>query len=157
MRRKAEAADSGRSLGPRRAQDVEEDDDEYADDPVVQELLRLDRFYIDLEQKLWVERQALERKYGALYAPILTRRRQRLAAVDVPGFAPEPSQEGQSSSSASTAAPVATPAVPGFWRTVLQNSGEFQEDIEEHDEPVLDYLRDITSEPLDESGLSGFR
>ncbi|CAE8665150.1 unnamed protein product, partial [Polarella glacialis] len=103
-----------------------------------------------------VERQALERKYGALYAPILTRRRQRLAAVDVPGFAPEPSQ-GQSSSSASTAAPVATPAVPGFWRTVLQNSGEFQEDIEEHDEPVLDYLLDITSEPLDESGLSGFR
>ncbi|CAE8598040.1 unnamed protein product, partial [Polarella glacialis] len=125
-------ADSGRGLGPRRAQDVEEDDDEYADDPVVQELLRLDLLYIDLDQKLRVERQALERKYGALYAPILTRRRQRLAAVDVPGFAPEPSQ-GQSSSSASTAAPVATPAVPGFWRTVLQNSGEFQEDSEWRD------------------------
>ena len=39
-----------------------------------------------------------------------------------------------------------TPALPDFWETVFQNSEEFQEMVEEYDEPVLEYLQDVTSE-----------
>ncbi len=42
-----------------------------------------------------------------------------------------------------------TPALPGFWLRVLQNSQEFAEDIEEYDEPVLEYLENIEADDLD--------
>lgn len=46
----------------------------------------------------------------------------------------------------------------GFWRIVLQSSVEFQFTIEEHDEPVLDYLCDIQSEWLEADNRdAGFR
>jgi nucleosome assembly protein 1-like 1 len=42
-----------------------------------------------------------------------------------------------------------TPAIPHFWLDVLSNSEEFADDVEEYDEPVLEYLDSIEASNLD--------
>lgn len=65
---------------------------------------------------------------------------------------------GGGKGSAASAPATATPVLPGFWRVVLQNSTDFQEDIERHDEPVLDYLSDVRSAWIDDGDRDrGFR
>jgi hypothetical protein len=50
-----------------------------------------------------------------------------------------------------------TPALPGFWLKVLDNSEDFGELIEEWDEPILKYLSDIKFADIDpEDSLKGF-
>mmetsp|Transcript_76027 Transcript_76027/g.246765 ORF Transcript_76027/g.246765 Transcript_76027/m.246765 type:complete len:390 (+) Transcript_76027:167-1336(+) len=124
-----------------RSERAAELEDEFADNPVVQELRRLDDEYLLLQELQRVERLVLDRKFAQRYAPILERRAQRLAGQ---GHIFEGHR-------------VATGSIPGFWKTVLQNTDEFQEDIEEHDEVLLDYLRDIGHEYLDDLGLTGFK
>merc|ERR1712187_935136 len=52
----------------------------------------------------------------------------------------------------------ATPALPGFWKTALKNHPVFEEEIHEWDEPVLDFLQDITKEHLKEDDANaGFK
>lgn len=85
-----------------------------------------------LEKELQAEHIALSRKFESQYAAVIHR---RLAILDENG-----------------------PAIPGFWKTVLSNSPYFAEDIEKHDEPVLDYIRDIRYEHLVESDWNqGFK
>lgn len=117
--------------------------------PAVRALTALDDQLLEVESRHRQARRELERKYRELYRQNLAQRHTRLCrpAVDA--------SQGVSGPSAS-AGRKATPAIPGFWKIVLQNADEFQELIEEHDEPVLDYLQDIRWEPLEEES-AGFR
>eukprot|EP00930_Biecheleria_cincta_P041869 TRINITY_DN28778_c0_g1_i1.p1 TRINITY_DN28778_c0_g1~~TRINITY_DN28778_c0_g1_i1.p1 ORF type:complete len:403 (+),score=107.24 TRINITY_DN28778_c0_g1_i1:31-1209(+) len=129
----------------------------WASNPVVQGLRDLDDKYVELELELQEKLTELERRYDKRRAPILERRRMRLTEAD------ELADVGREASASSTAKPpstsvedslckaAATPAVPGFWRTVLQNSTEFAQDIEEYDEPLLEYLQDVTVEHVDKT------
>lgn len=121
-------------------------DDEMENDCLVHELRNLDDQYLILEAQCQVEEMIIHRKYLQRYAPLLEKRRQRLARPGEDASVPH-----------TTILPNATPAIPGFWRAVLQNSAIFQEYIEEYDEPVLDYLKDVAHEPLDDLGVAGFR
>ncbi len=113
------------------------ENDQYADDPVVQELRRLDVQYCELQTALRAEQRALGDKFQKRFAEILERCRERLSGtpdgVCVEGARAVVGPVGSRS--------MATPAIQGFWKIVLQNSDEFREDIEEHDEGILDYLR----------------
>lgn len=107
------------------------------------ELEAIDERYIAVEREHELKRIALRQHLELQYAALLERRREALLRPP---------------SDANIDHAQATPAIPGFWRTVLQNSAEFQEEIERHDEPVLDYLRDIRTEWLDPKSFHlGFR
>lgn len=117
-------------------------DDRFADpiealrEPAVRDLEEIDDRYLALEKEHEASILALRKRYEEQYAKILERRRKILDSSGSGG----------------------TPALKGFWRTVLQNSAEFQEDIERHDEPVLDCLRDVRTEFLDENARDqGFK
>lgn len=112
--------------------------------PAVKDLEALDEELLQLERRHEAECLSLRRRYERQWIDITERRREVLLRPD-PG-------------SSSPDAPTATPGLPGFWRLVLQNSAEFQEDIERHDEPVLDHLVDIRTASLDQdSADTGFR
>jgi len=103
----------------------------------------LDNEYLEVEKEYNDELSRLNQRFEAQFGVLLSKRNGVLTRQAQPG-------------------PLdhlcATRALPGFWRMVLLNSDEFQEDIERHDEPVLDYLTDIVWELLDESCRDkGFR
>lgn len=129
---------------------------DFANGAAVAELQALDDEYLALEAQYRLRLLELDREYEPHYAALLEQRRQRLAYPASNGVAEVCGDAQREQSSSSSCLPKATPGVPGFWKVVLQNSAEFQEDIEEHDEPVLDYLRDIRCEPFEEGEL-GFR
>lgn len=132
--------------------------DDILKNKFVQELRDIDDQYVSLETQYKAELLQLRRAHAERCAPLLERRRQQLVTTPDESCAEEfRSSDACSSTSALLAYPRATPAIPGFWKIVLQNSAEFQEDIEEHDEPVLDYLSDITCEPLESDECLGFR
>lgn len=111
-------------------------------DLVIQELLTVDDQYLELQRQHMVERLELDRAYRDRCAPLFQQRFERLA-LPLGGQAFPVHPAG------------GTPAIPGFWKTVLQNSAEYQEDIEEYDEPVLDFLRDVVCDMFE--GSTGFR
>mmetsp|Transcript_63696 Transcript_63696/g.136919 ORF Transcript_63696/g.136919 Transcript_63696/m.136919 type:complete len:414 (+) Transcript_63696:73-1314(+) len=117
--------------------------------PAVRSLEEFDERLTALEREHEAERLAVKRRYEEQYKVLLQRRREVLTAGD--GAAPEPSAKALEAT--------APPALRGFWRTALQNSPDFQREIERYDEPVLDYLRDIQFDWLDEAvgRDSGFR
>jgi len=129
--------------------------DENEEHTLVIELRKLDEEVLKLKQQLKADTASLGRAYSLRYEVTLDKRRARLALPGGPG-----GTAGAASSSASSHGEgykKATPALPGFWKLVLQNSSEFQEDIEEYDEAALEYLRDITFAHLDDQELTGFR
>lgn len=119
--------------------------DEDLQSPAVKDLEALDDEYLGLEQELEREMWRLEERFRPQFRQMHTQRSLVL-------------QKGSSPTrSLATYAP-ATPGLPGFWRKVLKTSYEFEQDIERYDEPVLDFLENIHSEPLDEQCLDrGFR
>lgn len=101
-------------------------DEEVPDTPIVKKLKEIDDKYLALEKEFELKMQALELEMLEKQAPLLKKR------ADMLGEAPA---DGE-------AAP-ATPACRGFWLKALKNLPEVEEYIEEHDEPVLEYLKDI--------------
>jgi nucleosome assembly protein 1-like 1 len=105
--------------------------------PIVSELKTLDDKYLALEREYEKEVNALKAKYTDLQKPILEERCKKLT-------------EGEEKTG--------TPACKGFWRQALQNHPALEGDIENYDEPVLDYLKDIQVSDLDVTDSNkGFR
>eukprot|EP00933_Yihiella_yeosuensis_P032089 TRINITY_DN25679_c0_g1_i1.p1 TRINITY_DN25679_c0_g1~~TRINITY_DN25679_c0_g1_i1.p1 ORF type:complete len:328 (+),score=107.40 TRINITY_DN25679_c0_g1_i1:69-1052(+) len=98
------------------------------DTPFVKELKVLCDQVLDLEKKFDQEQQDIRSKYEARQKALLDERAKVLA-------------EDESGSSST-----GTPALPGFWAKALMNHPAFEEEIEEYDVPVLQYLRDIQYE-----------
>jgi len=84
----------------------------------VEALCKMDDEYLEVENAMAKEIAELQAKFNKQVAPMIEKRRAKLAEA----------------------------SLPFFWRHVLQHSliGEL---IEEHDEPVLDSLQDMTIEP----------
>jgi len=112
------------------------------DSPIVAELKRIDDEYLEIEREYEKEVEELQRKFTEKQKPCLDKRAELLQ------------QKGDEAD-----APVSgTPALRGFWLKALRNHPAFEEEIEEWDEPVLEYLSDIKKENLDAmSSEKGFK
>lgn len=96
----------------------------------VAELLRLDDEFLAVWRRFEERKQALRDQCTALQAPILERRRQLLA---------QPRR----------ATATGTPGLPSFWLQTLMSNTDTANLIEDHDEPVLEYLADVRVLPLE--------
>lgn len=118
---------------------AEDTKDKEEETPEIKELKVLDDKFLELQKECDREVQAVQRRFQELQRPVLQQR----ADVLVRG-----------GSDANTG----TPAVSGFWVQAMQNHSAFQEEIEEWDSPVLEYVQDIVLENLDPEDLNkGFR
>jgi len=114
------------------------------DTPIVKELKALDEKYLAIEREYEKEVQELQKKYTIKQAPLLQERTSLLTAVSN-GDSEEVTKTG-------------TPACKGFWLQAMKHLPAFEDQIEEWDEPVLEYLSDITKTYIDESDLNkGFK
>merc|ERR1712070_184518 len=110
------------------------------DPPIVKELKVLDDKYLELEREYDKELQVLMKKYSEMQKPIKEERTRVLTTAPPDGPL------------------VGTPALSGFWATAMKKHPAFESVIEEWDEPVLAYIRDITTNDLDEDDSNkGFR
>jgi len=116
------------------------EEEKEEDPPIIKELKVLDDKYLELEREYEKELQVLQKKFTDMQNPILAERTAVLTANPPDG-------------------PVTgTPAISGFWSTAIKNHPAFESVIEEWDEPVLEFIRDITKENLDDSDSNkGFK
>lgn len=120
--------------------DAAEGEDREEEPLVVKELKVLDDKYLELEREYEKELQALQNKYTQMQNPILVERATMLTTNPPEGLV------------------TGTPALRGFWASAMKNHPAFESVIEEWDEPVLEYLADITKENLDDSDSNkGFK
>ncbi|CBZ52081.1 hypothetical protein NCLIV_018710 [Neospora caninum Liverpool] len=96
----------------------------------VEELQAIQEKHDDLERAYDRELVALKMKYEKLYAPLYAQRKERLLKSDP----------------ANPAAQSGTPAVPSFWMNCLKQNSTLAELVEEHDEPILQFLENISCE-----------
>uniref|UniRef100_A0A7S1R9E1 Nucleosome assembly protein n=1 Tax=Alexandrium catenella TaxID=2925 RepID=A0A7S1R9E1_ALECA len=116
----------------------EEKKEEDDDPPIVKELKVVDDKYLEVEREYEKELNAIENKYDGLRVPLLQERLKVLT-------------EGEDKSTG-------TPGLKGFWLKAIKNLPALEEQIMDWDEPVLEYLRDITRENLDlEDQQKGFK
>lgn len=124
---------------PKDVAEKEDVEDKEEDTPLVKELKVLDDKYLELERQYEKEMEELRKKYVEMQKPILDERTKVLTA---PGDGPV----------------VGTPAISGFWAKAMKNHPAFENVIEEWDEPVLEYIRDITTDNIDKDDSNkGFR
>ena len=95
--------------------------------------------YDNLQKAFVAEQRALEKKYEPLYASVCAARR------DIVTGAVDPVVSGGAGPK----------GIPGFWLTAMKNCRSIADFIEDHDEPVLEFLTDITT--AYEGDLAGFR
>jgi len=135
--------------------------DDLRDNFAVRNLEDLDDQLMVLKKDHDAECLILQQRYEKRYAELLERRLGLLlhgiggtdSNLSSPVALRTPPAPGHARSAVSP-----NHAVDGFWRTTLQNSVEFRDDIERYDEAVLDYLRDIQFEWLSDSHRDqGFR
>ena len=103
---------------------------------VIDNLKGLDDVYAGIEKELRQKVSQLRKDYESKFAAVIA---DRATILSKKGLVADDAH--------------ATPAIPGFWLDVLANSEEFNEDIEEYDEPVLEYLESIEAvdtDPTDE-------
>ncbi|KAF7106629.1 hypothetical protein CFC21_107346 [Triticum aestivum] len=100
----------------------------------------------EIETKFFEERAALEAKYQKLYEPLYAKRYDIVnGVVEVDGVAKEPTSENAAEGGDSDAK-----GVPDFWLTALKTNDVLTEEIQERDEPVLKYLKDIKWSRIDD-------
>jgi len=103
--------------------------EESEDTAAVKALKEIDEKYCKIETEFEQEVEILRKKYlTERQAPLLAERAQVL--MDTANAPADDHQYG-------------TPACKGFWVQAMQNADSFSEALEEHDEPVLQYLQDI--------------
>jgi len=125
---------------PKKVAEKDGEEEKEEDPPLVKELKALDDKYLELEREYEKEIQILQKKYTAMQVPILEERTKVLTTNPPDGPA------------------TGTPALSGFWATAMKNHPAFESVIEEWDEPVLEYIRDITKSNIDENDSNkGFR
>ncbi len=95
--------------------------------------------YDNLQKAFVAEQRALEKKYEPLYASVCAARRDIVVGTVDPVVGGGGGAKG----------------IPGFWLTAMKNCRSIADFIEEHDEPVLEFLTDITT--AYEGDLAGFR
>jgi len=99
----------------------------------------------EIEAKFFEERAALEAKYQKLYEPLYAKRYDIVnGVVEVDGVAIEPTSENADEGGDSAK------GVPDFWLTALKTNEVLTEEIQERDEPVLKYLKDIKWTRIDD-------
>jgi len=111
------------------------------DPPVVKELKELDDKYLALDREYEEEVGKLIAKFAEKQQPLLSERKKILAAG---------SEDGPKTG---------TPALASFWLKAMQNHPSFGESelLQEYDEPVLEYLQDVTKVPTDVNRNKGFK
>jgi len=111
------------------------EEDEEEDTPAIKALKAIDDKYCALELEFEQEVAKLRKSiFNEKQAPILAERRKVLSDTSA---APADDHE------------FGTPACKGFWLQAFQNADDFAEALEEHDEPVLEYLDDVQRTDLD--------
>jgi len=115
-----------------------EDEEAEEDTPIVKTLKEIDDKFCKLEIEYEAKEVALRREYDLLQAPILEERAVALADASTA----EEKNTG-------------TPACKGFWLQAIGNCSELSEFIEEHDQPVLEYLKDIKASDIGEDPKEG--
>jgi len=119
---------------------VAKEEEKEEDSPLVKELKVLDDKYLELEREYEKEIQVLQKKYTDIQKPILEERTKVLTTNPPDGPL------------------TGTPALTGFWATAMKNHPAFESVIEEWDEPVLEYIREITKSNIDENDSNkGFK
>lgn len=123
-----------KEVQPEAVEDVPEDA------PVIKELKVLDDKYLEMERACDKEIKEIQKKYMEQQKPLLDQRAEVLA------------KEGENTDT------TGTPAQKGFWVTAMQNHPALEEFIQKWDLPVLEYLKDITTAPLDVNEMDkGFK
>jgi len=107
----------------------EDEEEEEEDSPCIKQLKAIDEKYVEIEVEFEREVQKLRQKFRERQAPLLEERAQVLSDAS----ACEAAEDGS----------FATPACKGFWLRAMQHHEAFEELLEEWDDPVLEYLRDI--------------
>ncbi|CAK9002051.1 unnamed protein product [Durusdinium trenchii] len=121
-----------------------EETEDKEDDPLIKELKELDDKYLEVEREYEKAVQELQKQFTAKQQPFLDQRSNVLANV-------EAAQDEEAKSKG-------TPALLGFWTKALKNLPALEDHIEEWDEPVLEYCKDITKSWIDDSDLAkGFK
>ncbi|CAE8623005.1 unnamed protein product [Polarella glacialis] len=121
--------------------DSEKEQTEVIDSPIVVQLKKLDDDYLELHRAYEKEEQELRRQFSNRQKPLLEQRTKDLLV-----------SEGSEDPA------TGTPALKGFWLKALSNHPQFDGEIEEWDEPVLEYLRDIMTVDLDPNdSTKGYR
>ncbi|OLP89751.1 Nucleosome assembly protein 1,1 [Symbiodinium microadriaticum] len=114
------------------------------DPPIIKELKEIDDKYLAVEREYEKAVQELQKQYSAKQQPFIDQRTQILTNIAA--------AEGEEAKASGT------PALRGFWKEAMKNLPALEEHIEEWDEPVLDYCKDITKAWLDEADISkGFK
>ncbi|UKK01239.2 nucleosome assembly protein [Theileria orientalis] len=104
---------------------------------VLNELQTIQKSKDELEVEFNKELNKLRLKYEVLYQPIYESRYKILTR-------PQGLEYG-------------TPSLPRFWLTAMKNNKTLRNIIEVHDEPVLAYLSDVTSEYLEPNKQESFK
>lgn len=125
MGRKQEPKEEQKKPEPK--PEAEEAKAEEEDSPIVKELKGLDDKYLEIERQYEKDVEELKKKFLDRQKPLLEER-QKLLVGEVAD------QDG-------------TPKLPIFWRKAMANHPAFEDNVEEWDEPVLNYLRNVTCEP----------
>jgi len=111
------------------------EEDEEEDTPAIKALKAIDDKYCAIELEFEQEVAKLRQSFFKdKQAPILAERRKVLSDTSA-----APAEDHQ----------FGTPACKGFWLQAFQNADDFAEALEEHDEPVLEYLDDVQKTDLD--------
>jgi len=135
-KKKTPAAEKGEEAKPEPAAEEPkakaEEPAEAEDTPILKELKALDGRCLEVEKRFQAQVEELRKKCFSEQAPIFAERAKVLAAAP----------EGADGS-------CGTPALKGFWLQALKHSEHFEDQIEEWDAPVLEYLSNITSSYLD--------
>jgi hypothetical protein len=124
---------------------------------------------VDIETKFYDELHHLECKYASMYEPLLNTREKIVSGEHEPSdqeakwtiddltgetatdlaadLKSKMNLENDTASAAAAAAAenAATPAtgIPEFWLTAMKNTDIIGETVQEHDEPILKYLKDV--------------
>ncbi|XP_031486362.1 nucleosome assembly protein 1;3-like [Nymphaea colorata] len=100
----------------------------------------------ELEAKFFEERAALEAKYQKLYEPLYAKRYDIVnGVVEVESAKSESPEENAADDKTST-----EKGVPEFWLTAMRNNEVLADEITEHDEGALKYLKDIKWSRIDD-------
>jgi nucleosome assembly protein 1-like 1 len=138
MGRKKDSAEVKPEVKPA-AKKEEEEEEKPEDPPIVKALKELDDKYLAIEREYEKEVQQIRKKYQEQQQPLLDERATTLSKAE------DNKETG-----------TGTPALKGFWLQALQNHPAFDQHIEQWDEPVLEYLKDITAVDLADDPVKGF-
>lgn len=108
----------------------------------VEALREIQSQHDEFEAKFFEERAALEAKYQKLYEPLYIKRYEIVnGVVEVEGVAKEDTDPTTIKDKDDEA--TEEKGVPGFWLTAMKTNEVLCDEIKEHDEEALKYLKDI--------------